>query len=66
MFLATMEILRFWEGVILKEGLCVNLDGWDSGLGGRREYIQQETSLPIQKYGIFEEEKNILDGWGNG
>ena len=27
MFLADMEILRFWEGVILKEGLCVNLDG---------------------------------------
>ena len=39
MLWADMEILRFCEGVILKEGLCVNLDGWDSGLGGwRREY----------------------------
>ena len=49
MLWADMEILRFWEGVILKEGLCVNLDGWDSGLGGWREYPKGDNTANSNK-----------------
>ena len=49
MLSANMEILRFQEGVILKEGLCVNLDGWDSGLGGWREYPKGDNTANSNK-----------------